>query len=94
MYAVVRQYARSSALADAMERQSDEVQTLVTGVSGFVAYYAVRSGDTMTSITVCQDRAGTLDSTRRAAEWVRLNTLGTDEMTLDVTEGEVIMSFQ
>ncbi|MBA2277723.1 MAG: hypothetical protein H0W06_08140 [Chloroflexia bacterium] len=94
MYAVVRQYARAEDLADAMERQSDEVEALVTGVSGFVAYYAVRAGDSLTSITVCQDRAGTLDSTRRAAEWVRLNSLATAGMTLDVTDGEVILSFQ
>lgn len=46
---------------------------LKTGHTGFVADYAVRSGGGGVTITICEDQAGTRESTRRAAEWVRAN---------------------
>ena len=43
---------------------------------GHLMRYAVRSGDSLATITICQDRAGTQESSRRAAEWVGQNRLG------------------
>ncbi len=41
---------------------------------GFVSYAAFRSGaDSGMTVTVCQDKAGTDESSRRAAEWVKEN---------------------
>ena len=72
MYVVVRRYVGASKLIDAMvERQSD-VKELISAVPGFRAYYAVNTGNGgVATITVCDDEAGTSESSRRAAEWVR-----------------------
>ena len=90
MHGVVRRYRGASALADAMASRSQEVRHIIGGVPGFVAYYAVRSGDEVATITVCEDRAGTQESRRRAAEWVRQNVPGA-AVTPEVVEGEVVV---
>jgi hypothetical protein len=93
MYAVVRRYSGASALFDELARREQDVRDVIQGVSGFVAYYLVRSGDGGASITVCQDQAGTSESTRRAAEWIRQNLPNTAGGTPEVTEGEVVFNF-
>lgn len=94
MYAVVRRYASSGGLGDALIARQAEVETLLTGVPGFKAYYAVRSADgSMATITVCDDKAGTDESTRRAGEWVRANLAGASISQPEITEGETILSF-
>lgn len=93
MYATVRRYAKGGALADAMTSKETEVTQIISSVPGFVAYYATRDGDNMTSITVCNDKAGTDESTRRAAEWVKENVKGSPPSAPDVTAGDVFISF-
>lgn len=94
MHAVVRRYAGASQLADAMTERAQEVQELLTGVPGFRAYYALRSSNgTVVTITVCDDRAGTTESTRRAAEWVGQNLGGGTMDPVQVTDGETFLGF-
>jgi hypothetical protein len=52
-----------------------------------VAYYLVRSADGGASITVCQDQAGTAESSKRAADWVRQNLPNVTGTTPEITEG-------
>ncbi len=92
MYATVRRYRNAGALADAMSSKSDEVKALITGIPGFVNYYATREGDTVTSVSIYNDKAGCEESTRRAGEWVRKNVkpgAGAPE----VSGGDVFMNF-
>ena len=91
MHGVVRRYRGASALTDALAGRSQEVRDLIGGVPGFVAYYAVRSGDELATVTVCEDRAGTRESSRRAAEWVRQNLPGEAAVAPEVVEGEVFI---
>ena len=95
MYVVVRRYTGASALVDAMTQRQQEVQELLTTVPGFRAYYAARSGDGggVTTVTVCDDKAGTTESTRRAGEWVRANVAGGSIAPPEVTEGETYINF-
>jgi hypothetical protein len=93
MYVVVRQYEGASPLADAMADREDDVKELLTGVEGFVAYYAARDGDTLTTVSVCRDRAGADETTRRAAAWVEENIPGTTVSPPQVSTGEVFLSF-
>ena len=92
MHAVVRRYTGASALNDALAQRSGEVEALLRGVPGFVAYYAVRAGDALATITVCDDQEGTRESSRRAREWVQQNLPGA-ALAPDVTEGEVFIQF-
>ncbi len=92
MYATIRRYKNAGALAEAMTAHRDEVQKLVGGVSGFVSYYATRDGDEMTSITVCNDKAGCEETSRRAAEWVRDNVQPLPGAP-DISGGDVFIDF-
>ncbi len=73
MFAVMRRYSGpgASELFDVLERNKAEVEALLRGVSGFVAYTLIRTGDGGVSITVCQDKSGTDESSQVAGGWVR-----------------------
>lgn len=92
MFAVTRTYTGASALMDAMEQRRSEVENLLTTVPGFVSYFAIRSGDGMTSFTVCDDQAGVDETTRRASEWVRENLADVKIAPPIVNRGEVFIA--
>jgi hypothetical protein len=94
MYAVVRTYSGqgASGLFDLLEQREEEVTALISGVPGFVNYAAVRRGDGGVTMTVCQDKAGTDESSRRAAEWVQENITG-EINPPEITEGETVLQF-
>ena len=93
MYAVVRRYRNAMSLFDELARREQDVREVIQGTPGFVSYYLVRSADGGATITVCQDQAGTAESTRRAADWVRRNVPDAAGSPPEVTEGEVVFSF-
>ena len=93
MYIVVRTWANAGALAEAMLQRQQEVTDLIRGVPGFVAYYATRAGDTVTSVTVCESQAGTQESTRLAGEWVKTNLPGAAIGAPQIAEGETFVQF-
>lgn len=93
MHAVVRRYTGVKALIDEMTARHSEVEELMGGVPGFNAYYAVRDGDALTTITVCADSAGTDASTGVAAQWVRENLPALSASPPSVDEGDVFLSF-
>jgi hypothetical protein len=94
MYAVVRSYSGpgTSELFEQLEQRNDEIQELIGGVPGFVSYTAVRSGEGGVTVTVCQDKAGTDESSRRAAEWVRGN-ISTMANPPVISEGGTVAHF-
>jgi hypothetical protein len=94
MYAVVRTYSGpgASEIFDVIEQREEDVKALITGVPGFVNYAAVRSGDGGVTVTVCEDKAGTDESSRRAAEFVRENVSATANPPA-ITEGNTVLQF-
>ena len=62
------------------------------GVPGFVSYTAFRSGDGGFTVTVCQDKTGTDESSRRAAEWVKENVSATTNPPV-ITQGSTVLQF-
>ena len=93
MHAVVRRYSGASALNDLLAQRSRDVEQLLRDVPGFVANYAIRDGDELATVTVCDDQAGTQESSRRAAEWVRQNLTGAAMAAPEITEGEAFIQF-
>jgi hypothetical protein len=94
MYAVVRTYSGQGAseLFDLLGQREEDVKQLISGVPGFVNYVAVRSGDGGVTVTVCEDKAGTDESSRRAAEWVKDNVSATADPPM-ITEGDTVLQF-
>ena len=94
MHAVVRSYSGQGAseLFNQLEQRNDEVKDLIGGVPGFVSYTAFRSGEGGMTVTVCEDKAGTDESSRRAAEWVKEN-IGATANPPVITEGGTVVQF-
>ncbi len=94
MYAVVRSYSGQGVaeLFEQLEQKNDEVKELIGGVPGFVSYTALRSGEGGFTVTVCQDKTGTDESSRRAAEWVKEN-ISAMANPPGVTEGSTVVHF-
>jgi hypothetical protein len=93
MYIVVRTWANAAAVADMMLQKKQEVTDLISGVPGFIAYYATRAGDTLTSVTICDSQAGTQESTRLAGDWVKKNVTTSSIGAPQVAEGETFIQF-
>ncbi len=91
MHAVIRNYKGNSQLFDELERRTDEVEQVIRGVSGFVSYYLVRTQDGGFSVSVYEDKTGTDESVRVAAEWVRQNVPQAAGDPPEVSEGRVIL---
>ena len=91
MHAVIRHYKGNSQLFDELERRTDEVEALIRGVAGFVSYYLVRTEDGGGfSVSVFEDKTGTDESTRVAADWVRQNVAQAAGSPPQVIEGRVV----
>ena len=95
MYVAVRSYSGQGAseLFDVLERSEEDVKSLISGVPGFVSYAAFRSGDGGMTVTICQDKAGTDESSRRAARWVKENVSTTGSPPIAITEGSTVLLF-
>jgi hypothetical protein len=92
MHAVIRHYRGNSQLFDELERRTDEVETVIRGVSGFVSYYLVRTEDGGGfSVSVFEDKTGTDESIRVAADWVRQNVPQAAGSPPEVMEGRVVL---
>ena len=94
MYVVVRSYSGQGAseLFDLLGQRQEDVKNLIGGVPGFVSYAAFPSGDGGTTVTICQDKAGTDESSKRAAAWVKENVSTTVDAPV-ITEGSTVLEF-
>ncbi len=94
MHVVVRSYSGQGAseLVEAMGQNEDDVKELISGVPGFVNYAAFQTGDGLLTVTACQDKAGTDESSNRAAAWVKEN-VSTPVDPPAITEGDTFLQF-
>jgi hypothetical protein len=68
------------------------VEEVIRGLSGFVSYYLVRTEDGGGfTVSVFEDKAGTDESIRVAADWVRHNVPQAAGSPPEVIEGRVVL---
>jgi hypothetical protein len=91
-YVVVRHYRDSGTLVDELVKRADEVEGLIRGISGFVAYNMVRTESGCFSVSVYDDRAGAEESVSAAREYVQ-RTLPDLAVAPDVLQGDAVISF-
>ena len=94
MYVAIRSYTGrgASELFDTLVERDEDVKALISTVPGFISYEAFRSAGGGQTVTVSQDKAGTDESSRRAATWVKENI----DVTVDppnITEGSTVLHF-
>lgn len=73
------------------QREAD-VKDLISGVPGFVSYAALPTGDGGTTVTICEDKDGTDESSTRAAGWTAEN-VSVSVTPPETTEGSTILQF-
>jgi hypothetical protein len=93
MHTVVRHYKGSSKLVDELVSREADVRRLIGEVDGFVAYYLIRTEDGGASISVYRDAAGTAESTKRAADYLKENLEGVAAGPPEIIEGDSVITF-
>jgi hypothetical protein len=94
MYVVIRNYQGSGAseLFDLLEQRGEDVRELIGTVPGFVSYAAFRTDGGGATVTICDEKAGADESSRRAAEWVGENVSAAVNPPV-ITEGTTVTHF-
>ena len=93
MHAVFRTYSGKGAkeLFDTIEKNKTDVENVLRSVKGFVGYSLVRTSDGGVSMTVCQDKAGTAESSAKAKDWIKQNAPKAGASAPVITEGSVLL---
>ena len=92
MYASVRRYAGSDpGLFDEVASRRQDLEATMRKAPGFRAWYLVRTGDGMMTITLCDEQAGADESVRLAAGWIRDNMPQLAPNPPEVSNGEVTL---
>ena len=93
MHAVIRTFSGSGAkkMVDLLDERKKEVEGLIRSVKGFVSYALIRTADGGVSVTVCEDKAGTDQSSQIARDWIGKNASDLGVSPPTVVEGSVIL---
>lgn len=78
---------------DALVEREEAVKSIISTVPGFMSYEAFRTDGGGQTVTVCQDKAGTDEPSRRAAEWVKEDISAMADPPT-ITDGSTILHFQ
>ena len=93
MYAVIRAYSGNTTLADALVEHADEIRQVISGISGFKAYYLLKLAEGTSAVSVFETQEGAEESSRVAAAWLAENVPDLSVGAPYVTSGEVLLSF-
>ena len=94
MHVVVRHYKGSEKLIDELVDRRKEVEELIRGVDGFIAYYLVKTADGGASISAFENEAGTTESNKRAAAYLKENLDGVAAGPPEIIEGQAVIDFR
>ncbi len=89
MFASIRKYNAAPLLVDELVKKHDDLKSVLEPISGFHAYYLLKTSDGAVSMTICENRTGAEDSNRVEATWLKdkLPTFAT--RAPEITTGEV-----
>ena len=98
MYATIRRYTPkgtldSKTLDDFKHRIENGFLPIVQDIRGFHGYHLLRVGDKeMVSISIFEDKTGAIESTRRAADFVKKDPLRDKLGSPEILEGDLLVS--
>jgi hypothetical protein len=98
MYGTIRRYnfktAQDQKALDGLKQRLDTgFMSQLQDIQGFHSYYVMSlGGKQLVTITVCDDKSGTTESTRRAAEFVKTDSLKDQFSTPEIIEGELLLA--
>jgi len=88
MHSTIRRYRANpgQSVQDAIRKAEEGFVPIISKAHGFVAYYLIDSGDTLTTVSVFQTDAEARRSVETAARWLRENlpdfAMGPPEVTI------------
>ena len=89
MYASIRRY-KTDSTAEIASRVNQQFLNRISHVAGFLAYYAIDTGDGMiTSVSVFETKKGQEESNAVAAAWIKESLPGMLDL-VEITGGEVV----
>ena len=89
LFASIRKYSSAPTLADELSKKQDEIKTAFKVISGFHAYYLMKTGDGAVSVTLCENRNGADESNRIEATWLKDKLPMFANRAPEITTGEV-----
>lgn len=92
MYATIRIYRGNADLADALAPRESDVRRVIGEISGFRAYYLLKTADGAASVSVFDDEAAADESSRVAASWLSENLPDLHVGTPEILDGTVAIS--
>ena len=91
MYTVIRRYTGSS-LREVVKQNEASLRKAMADIPGLRGYYLIEGNGEVASITVCDSKAGTDESNKRASEWVKDHIPSSAKLSKpQITEGETIV---
>ena len=95
MHMVTRTYSGTGAkeLFDLLEQRKGEVKEVMGAVHGIKSYAMTRTHDGGYTVTMCDDKAGSDDSVKVAADWIKKNAPDLKLRAPVAAEGKVIQTF-
>jgi heme-degrading monooxygenase HmoA len=93
MYATIRTYTGAPELADELAARAGDVEELMSTISGFQAYYLVRTDDGCATISMFDSASGADESSSRAAEYLREHAGEFTSSTPTIWAGDVLVNF-
>jgi hypothetical protein len=94
MFTVIRNYTGVPSIAEDLKKHIREIETDITTVPGFIAHYLVKTTDGATSVTICDQKTGCDESTKRLELWLKKNLPNLKFGTPEVIAGEVSYNFR
>lgn len=89
MFASIRKYNGAPTFADELGKKQEELKSVLMPVSGFNAYYLIKTGDGAVTMTVCENRAGAEESNRVEATWLKDKFPTFSTRAPEITTGEL-----
>ena len=94
MFTVIRTHTGAPSIAEDLKKHIREIETDITTVPGFIAHYLVKTTDGAASVTICDQKTGCDESTKRLELWVKKNLPNLKFGTPEVIAGEVSYNFR
>jgi hypothetical protein len=92
IYATIRRYKIITGEKERLNKLvKNEFVPLISGLPGFVAYYGIDAGaDYWASLSVFDTKAGSEESNKMAADWVKKNVANLVGGPVEITAGDVV----
>ena len=89
MFASIRKYNGQPLLAEELFKRQNEIKSILEPVSGFHAYYLIKTGDGALTMTVCENRTGAEEANKVEATWLKDKLPTFASRPPEITTGEI-----